>query len=80
VEIEGEINGCASSRPQSTNVVESGWKITTKLDIVLNIFQIGAITVNRRSVNKDRWLGIIAEREGEINGRASSRPTINQRR
>jgi hypothetical protein len=39
-----------------------------------------AITVNRRSVNKDRWLGIIAEREGEISGRASSRPAINQRR
>jgi hypothetical protein len=31
-------------------------------------------------VQLDRRLGIIAESEGEINGRASSRPTINQHR
>jgi hypothetical protein len=35
--------------------------------------------VNQTPVARlDRWLGIIVEREGEISGHASSRPTINQ--
>jgi hypothetical protein len=37
-----------------------------------------AITVNRRFVIRDRLLGIIVEHEGEISGRDSSRPEINQ--
>ena len=36
------------------------------------------IAANRRSVNGDRWWGIIVEREGEISGPASSRPAIHQ--
>jgi hypothetical protein len=34
--------------------------------------------MNHQSVNIDQWLGIIVEHEGEIYGRASSWPTINQ--
>jgi hypothetical protein len=37
------------------------------------------LTDQTQVVRLDRWSGIIAEHEGEINGRDSSQPTINQR-
>jgi hypothetical protein len=39
-----------------------------------------AIVMNRRYVNGDRWWGIIAKGEGEINRHASSQPKNHQRR
>jgi hypothetical protein len=64
--------------PQSTNVVDlvGVEDQRPRLDrFGRTLSRLGpTITVNHRSVNKDRWLGIIAECEGKIYGRASSRP------